>query len=201
MNRRTVERRYQVEPVFGMDGFGAGPGTWLLEQAAAYDLTTLLAHADDGVIWGRVENGQLQLSSKYLPSVSPPLRDVTLQECRLFGPSAELYVWRVSQGDWQARAVRDGVGELAYTFDEYQILWGTRRDDEQGGFTLVSDGAMGHRHAPPVPGDNLIFEEREQHRPLRLQIRHYLATDDRSGLVTVGLSRLVSVLPDTEVKQ
>lgn len=200
MNREIVERECHVEPTPGVDGFGANPGTWLLKQAAKHGLTTLLAHADDGVIWGEAKHGRLHLSSECFPTVSPPFREVTLQECRLFGPNAELYVWRGGEGGWRARTVRDGVGELMFSFDEYQVLWGTRRDDEQGGFTLVSDGARGHRHAPPVPGDNLSFVESD-HRPLRLQVRHYLVIDPDTGLVTVGLSRLVSVLPDTEVKQ
>ena len=36
-----------------------GLETWLAEQAHAHALSRLLAHADDGVIWGRVDAGVL----------------------------------------------------------------------------------------------------------------------------------------------
>jgi CRISPR-associated protein (TIGR03984 family) len=199
MKREIVQRQYQITEVqvSGEEDLAA----WLLEQAEKHNLTTLLAHADDGVIWGQMQDGKLHLSSDYFPQVSPPLRADTLQEGRLFGPAGELHLWRDEDGGWDARLVQDGVGQEADSFDEYQILWGTRRDGDEEGFTLVRDGERGQRHAPPVPADKLRFDQSVQRRPLRLQVRHYLAPDDDTGLVTVRLSRLVAVLPDTEVKQ
>ena len=32
---------------------------WLAEKAKEYQLTTLLAHADNGVVWGKVDDGTL----------------------------------------------------------------------------------------------------------------------------------------------
>jgi len=197
MKRKIVQRQYQVESVLVNGDLDLT--VWLLAQAQEFGLTTLLAHADDGLIWGQVRGERLYLSSEYFPRVSPPLRAVTLQEARLFGPEAELHLWRDEEGRWQARLVQDGTGEPVERFDEYQMLWGTRREGEKGGFTLVSDGEMGHRHAPPVPADKLRFGQKGR-RPLRLQVRHYLATDDHTGLLYVYLSRLVAVLPDTEVE-
>ena len=198
MKREIVRRNYQITeaPFSGEEDLA----TWVLEQADELKLGTLLAHADDGVIWGQVRDDGLHLSSQYFPQVSPPLRAATLQEARLFGPSGELYVWRDEEGGWGARLVGDGAGQEAETFDEYHMLWGTRRDDEEGGFTLVRDGERGQRHAPPLGTDKLSFDQRRQRRPLRLQVRHYLALDEDTGLVAVRLSRLVAVLPDTEVK-
>lgn len=199
MKRKIAQRQCQIRsiPVNGDPDLNV----WLSAQAQTYGLTTLLAHADDGIIWGQVRDGKLHLSSEYFPRVSPPLRTVTLQEARLFGPSAEAHLWCDEDGCWQACLVQDGSGQHVEAFDEYQMLWGTKCEDEKGGFTLVSDGEMGHRHAPPVPGDNLRFDQNRQCRPLRLQVRHYLAADDDTGLMYVNLSRLVAVLTDTEVEQ
>lgn len=198
MKRKIVQQKYQVKHI-AVNG-DPDLSTWLLTQAKEFGLTTLLAHADDGLIWGQVREGKLHLSSDYFPSVSPPLRTNTLQEGRLFGLSAELHLWRDKERDWQTCLVQDGVGQPVEAFDEYQMLWGTRHDDDRGAFTLVSDGELGHRHSPPVSAVKLQFDQRNQRRPLRLQVRHYLATDDDTGLVYIHLSRLVAVLPDTEVK-
>ena len=73
---------------------------WLTEQAGDYELTTLLAHADDGVIWGKFDQGW-QLSSANFPDNSPPLRLETLQGCRMFAETAEVYLWRDEQDKWQ----------------------------------------------------------------------------------------------------
>ena len=45
----------------------------------------LLAHCDDGVVWGRCEQGKWQLSSGPFPDVSPELSAENLQQLRLFG--------------------------------------------------------------------------------------------------------------------
>ena len=173
---------------------------WLITQAKAHNLVTMLAYADDGVIWGRVEEGQLITASGAFPEddVSPTLCCVTLQQVRLFGSDAELLLWR-ADGGWQARLVTDGAGEKVDAFDEWQILWGTRRESTQDGFTLVADGALGHRHAPPVKIDAHLFAPDEGRRPLRLQVRHYLETDPNSGLLRVALSRLVRVSDETQI--
>jgi CRISPR-associated protein (TIGR03984 family) len=198
MKREIVRRNYQIRgvPFSGEEDLAA----WVLAQAGELKLGTLLAHADDGVIWGQVRDDGLHLSGQYFPQVSPPLRAATLQEARLFGAPGELYLWQDEAGGWGARLVVDGAGQEIETFDEYHMLWGTQREDEAGGFTLVRDGERGQRHAPPLGADSLSFDQGRQRRPLRLQVRHYLAPDEDTGLAAVRISRLVALLPDTEVK-
>ncbi len=115
MKRRIVACRASCQPVAPP----AAPEalvSWLEEQARALRTPWLLAHADDGVIWGRCDAGGLITSRTALEEggetdpCSPPLRAVTLQEARLFGPTAELLLWRGEQGGWQARVIRDGAG-------------------------------------------------------------------------------------------
>ncbi len=180
-----------ITPLEVDETFETSPADWLAARVQEYDPGYLLAHADDGVIWGRVEGQQLRLASEFFPAVSPPLRAISLQQARLFGPGAELMVWRGAEG-WQARLVRDEAGQGRRYYDEAQVLWGNAPQGEpQAGFTLVADGEMGHCHAVPLAVDKQMFKE--THRPLRLAARHYLEKDEASGLLRVTLSRLLNL--------
>jgi CRISPR-associated protein (TIGR03984 family) len=153
----------------------------------------LLAHADDGVIWGkRQEDETLLLSSdifsdpdKY-PSIAVLLRAVTLQQVRLFGHSGELLVWRTDDG-FAGRLVTDAWIELESLPDETHLLWHQGNPvevDPQVGFSLLQEGQRGQRHAPPV-----ITQGRR--RP-RLRVRHYVDYDEE-GQAYIALSRLVDL--------
>jgi len=165
---------------------------WLEVQARSAGLAYLLAHADDGVIWGRVdEDGTLHSSHDAFPDVSPPLREGTLQQARLFGPGGELLLWRDGD-DWRARLAQDAPADGEdCTYDEPQMLWGYRHIDTTDGFTLVDEGQQGLRHAPPIIAPPGAFAPND--RPLRLVVRHYLTPDRDSGLLRVWLSRLLDV--------
>ena len=196
MKRAIVECRYAVEPIRDVDpAFADDPkATWLVRQARAHELTTLLAHADDGVIWGRVIGGQLALSSQAFIDVSPPLRVSTLQQVRLFGKQAELLVWRDGNREWRARLLRDeeGVSDDQWRFDESQLLWGDHQEGKSvNGFTLVADGQQGLRHAVPLPARDIHFGPSGWH-PLRLKVRHYLARDE-DGVLVIVQGRLVEL--------
>lgn len=150
----------------------------------------LLAHADDGVIWGRVENGQLILSGESFPEVSPPLRALTLQQARLFSPAGEVFIWRTDAG-WQMREIADGAGESAEAFDEDVLLWGTNagEQEEHNGFWLAVEADLGMQHAPPL--------KLNQRHTLKLKMRHYLDFDadpNGEGAAFVKVSRLVDVV-------
>lgn len=186
--------------------FIADPRQWLdnwLGQHPALVMQGLLAHADDGVIWGKVEQSVVTLSSQYYPDTSPALQAQTLQQLRLFGPQAELYLWRTAELTFQARLLQDqdltslpnlsGRSSTSY-FEEAQILWGDRLDDSyapQNGFMPVAEG-QGLRHTPPVAVPAAAFGPENNRRPLRLYVRHYLTTDE-IGQTRIYLSRLVKV--------
>lgn len=181
---------------------------WQRDWATTYGLTTLLAHADDGVIWGQFEAGAWRLSNTAFPKISPLLRLETLQECRMFGEKAEVYLWRDDANRWQARLIEDDTGEETLTFDETQILWGTEAIQEKNGFTRLADGTMENQHTPPISRDRLNFDPDHNYRPLRLRIRHYLDTDHdvaglpdmfKVGLTYIALSRLVALETNPEV--
>jgi CRISPR-associated protein (TIGR03984 family) len=165
--------------------------TWLTTQAQKHDLRWLLAHADDGVIWGEMVGGELQLSSDTFDQVSPPLRLAILQQARLFGPDGELFLWRKDSG-WGARLVREGEGEEAEVFDERYLLWGTHLEEQKGRFALLRQGAEGLLHAPPIRPDT--SNDQELVDVPCLVVRHVLDYDP-DGQARVAFSRLVSVHP------
>ena len=169
--------------------FEQKPHVWFQDQATAFaSLTYFLAHDDDGVIWGRInENGDLILSGDAFPhDVAVPLRSLTLQQARLFGKEGELLVWREGIGEWNGRFLNDdGVDEVDI-FDEKHLLWGTASDNPkpEKGFTLMQDGVQGLLHAPPIT--------LARNKTAVLTVRHYLEYDDQ-GQAYIAMSRLVTI--------
>jgi len=198
MKREIVNRTWKIREASVPDAEAQKEAAklkdWLSEQAQAYQFETLLVHADDGVIWGIMKDKKLHLSGDYGP-ISPSLSPLTFRECRLFGPAGELHLWHEG-GSWQARLIEDGPEseQGKPTLDEEQILWGTKPDEVYDGlFTAVSDGSQENRHAPPLALSEDDFGPSGRYRPLRLRVRHYLASDDETGLAHIHLSRLVAL--------
>ncbi len=185
------------------------PRAWLEEKNRTGKLGAkfLLAHAEDGVIWGTFDDkGNLKTSfeasanAKYDADIlrgwgRAELRQETLWQARIFGDNAELFLWRDGDGKFHARVIQDG-GALAAdekgvrfqeAFDEPQILWGTDAKALDNDFTLMTDGAQGMRHAVPLKVESVADESV---RPLRLVVRHYLADED---FARVAASRLVEL--------
>jgi CRISPR-associated protein (TIGR03984 family) len=160
------------------------------------DLIWLLAHCDDGVVWGKREAARWRLSSMAFPEVSPQLSAVNLQQLRLFGPLREVLLWR-SGGGLFGRELADtepiGKDNPLRPEDQTYVLLGDRFMAAKEGFTLTGD-ARGSRHAVPQTCQESQFGTPESRRgPLRLQVRHYFVSDPRSGLVRVVASRLIHV--------
>ncbi|MBU2611007.1 MAG: TIGR03984 family CRISPR-associated protein [Chloroflexi bacterium] len=179
------------KPVTVDKTFATDPRAWLAGRMSA-EMPWLLAHADDGVIWGqRQEDGTLKLSSdayndpQEYPALAVPLRLETLQQARLFGPAGELLLWRV-EGGFAARLIADGSQQLENALpDETHLLWGDRVDGSRDGFAILVEGQRGFVHAPPIEG--LPPNERAA-----LTVRHYVEYDDQDQAY-VTMSRLVDL--------
>jgi CRISPR-associated protein (TIGR03984 family) len=169
--------------------------SWLEEQARNWKLNYLLAHAEDGVIWGRFDNNQLTTAEKVFDKSKfnfPTLRLLTLQQCRVFGPNGEVLLWRTGE-QWRSRLVQDNpeVDKIP----ERQILWGTH-GEKRGNFTLLWDGSQGLKHA--VPFTDIALDERNRLiNRVRLIVHHYIDYDD-SGVARIHLSRLVDLTTEKE---
>lgn len=178
----TLDKKFmQPQPLTPPADFAADPAVWFALLAKEHHLNWLLAHADDGVIWGAWRDGGWQLSSVAFPEVSPALRGVTLQAVRLFGENSEVFIWR-TETTWRARLIADGL-PLAEHYDERTLLWGDHVQQQSYGFVLLEQGAEGLRHAPPLVNGQ---------PPAYLTVRHYLNADD-DGQARVSMSRLVKL--------
>lgn len=177
---------------------------WLQTKAKQYQLQYLIAHAEDGVIWGKFDQeGNVttpNLPKDLFPQAEalfpkckfPVLRSHTLQQCRIFGEKAEVMLWKVGQ-NWKARSIEDRHLSKDDYICEKQILWGTQQEGQsKEDFTLVSDGSQGLKHAVPLTGS---FKGKDS-RPLRLGVRHYIDYDE-SGVARIYLSRLVNLYFDS----
>ena len=154
-------------------------------------LRWLLAHCDDGVVWGYREGGPWVLSHTAFPEVSPPLLAETLQELRLFGEDEERFVWKGTRGLAGRRLADAGEPAAARWMSDQRVLVGNQlREGPKEGFTLVADGG-GTRHAVPLECAAADFAGGLS--PLRLELRHYLQSDDATGAVRVAATRLVRV--------
>lgn len=181
---------------------------WLQMRGADYKqhgLHWLLAHADDGIIWGRLDDGTLVTSrdaAEAFPdegdgkpetlreialTAFPALDGRTLQQARLFGQGGELLLWR-NDGGFRARVIHDVEEDEDHDwregFDEPQMLWGTYSNALPRNFRLYRQGAEGLRHAVPFVPEALLQEDIAP----RLMVRHYLS---KNGFARVVASRLV----------
>ena len=160
------------------------PCAEIVEQSSTGRYQYLLAHADDGVIWGYIDKGKLVLSSDpdAFKEISPQLRNETLWEARLFGENEECFLWS-AEDSWWSREITDGQGEEGEAFIESLILWGTDLDGQvKRQFSPMREADLGIRHSPPTQ-----WEDRHK---TRLRVKHYLDYDE-GGVVYIFLSRLV----------
>lgn len=174
---------------------------WIEKQAEEWQLDYLLAHAEDGVIWGQFDNSKLTTADEifdkdFFGVDLPALRLSTLQQCRIFGEKGEILLWQTESG-WESRLIQDDP-EVDH-IQEWQVLWGTQKetgenggDGEKDGFTLLSDGSQELKHAVPLTGITFKQDRKKLYRPIRLLVHHYIDYDD-SGIARIFLSRLVSL--------
>ena len=191
--------------------------SWLEEKAKAYNLEFLLAHLDDGVVWGKkLDDGRLATSNDILKKMkpqdniqvkaayetAPELRLETLQQVRLFGKNAELLLWRDGDNKPRARLIEDVTDAVNATwlqrFDEPQLLWGTHGIPANSDFTLIWEGSQGMHQIIPIKldldGECKIVKSKEP----KLRVRHYLSKEGEAHVVA---SRLVGIdnINDEEV--
>lgn len=174
------------KPVENLEGFEQDIRSWLAQHMSA-EMPWLLVHADDGVIWGRWEpDGNVRLSSdvfkdtKKYPAIAVALQPTTVQQCRVFGRSGEVLIWREGM-QFRGRIMEDDDTASEDRWDEVHLLWGSPVEVRDG-FSLLREGRQGPQHAVPIVVP--------QARRAALTVRHYVQPD-RYGQAVVVLSRLV----------
>lgn len=191
MTTRTPKTGHTLLKTFDEEAVGVDPVAWLVSEAK--DGMLLLAHAEDGVIWGQVQDGLIATPSTNLHQQAV-LRPVSLLAARLFDKDSEIYLWRTDENQWRARRLTDSQGETCEYLDETQVLWGTEVEDSEVinpvhaiGFSRVAEGVQGLRHAVPL----LLPKGKWSENRLRLGVRHYLQNDD--GWRRINMSRLTGL--------
>lgn len=158
-----------------VDGFAIDPRSWLEKKAREAKLHYLLAHMDDGVIWGKFDDQyQLTLVGDMIDAVKVELRANTLQQARVFDAQGELLIWKAANA-FKARQISNAENVNAEYVDEDLILWGTKTE-RYGVFTLLTDGEQGLLHAPPATKDE------GKGKRLALVVRHYIGYDDENAI-------------------
>ncbi len=158
-----------------VDGLTIDPRSWLENKAREAKLHYLLAHADDGVMWGKFDDQyQLTLAGDVIDAVKVELRADTLQQARVFDAQGELLIWKAANA-FKARQISQEENVNAEYVDEDLILWGTKTV-RHGVFTLLSDGEQGLLHAPPATKDE------GKGKRLALVVRHYIGYDDENSI-------------------
>jgi len=150
---------------------------WLEKQAQSDDI--LLAHALDGVIWGKIVGDKLVTSA--------PLNTATLQEIRLFNDRREVHIWRNGDTWYQYKKDETGIEADDY-IDESYILWGVTGSLRDDGFTTLEDGAQGLHHTVPIDASAV----NNRHLRACLLVRHYFGEDDM-GVNFIAYSRLMGL--------
>lgn len=158
--KREVKDSKAVARAVNTDDLSEGKKSleeWLKNYVVENGANYLLAHADDGVIWGKIEGdkqtgyklktsrGSLEgciLKGKEIEAalkVCPELRLKTLQQARLFSGGAELLLWRADENYFQARVIEDEgrfqawLAQSSIAEDQAQIIdrYSEAIDEEQ----------------------------------------------------------------------
>jgi CRISPR-associated protein (TIGR03984 family) len=169
----------------------------------------VLAHCDDGVTWGLVDEGRVRWAEGAWAGPRPTRANV--QQVRVFGPEAEFLVWRVEgEGTFQARRLADGEPSKDWCRpkEERFLIAATRMADDvatgHADFSAVDERDGRRQVLPPVcdPLDDrprglrgLTADDFEKGAyGVGLELHHYLDEDDGTGCVRVAASRLVRLV-------
>lgn len=156
--------------------------TWMVEQLKIYG-NTLLAFADDGVIWGKLVNGALKTAPD-----APGLSEKTLQQASIFGAECEVRLFRNEISEWRTLRVVDG-NDPELVIKERQVLWGDKvTQSAKDGFFYAEEYRAG------IPGQWLPLEEPfGPEKCARLEIHHLVEVDPETGEARIAASRLAGL--------
>ncbi len=159
--------------------------SWITDHLKKHDF--LLAFADDGVIWGKMDGETLVTSHKFDGSISPELRGKTLQQAFIFDAKEEIRLFRDEMNQWQARKVTDAKDKKR-VIEESQILWGDEAVGElQNGFLQVRDNTKG------IPNQFIPAKEKiAVGKCLRLDVHHSVDYNE-NGEAYIVISRLAGL--------
>lgn len=161
---------------------------WLTQSgpcpSEARDFAYALAHCHSGVTWGYWDAGRdrWRLSCEVDSDLCPSPKQFTIQELRVFGPTAEVLIWTCDEG-LQGRLLADDeadapVDRSLRPLDEGRRLRGEPHPGAgEAGFIRYADRGGSQQLAP-------------ESFPQSFSVRHYFEQDLETGAVRIAASRL-----------
>lgn len=169
---------------------------WLMAQMKNNNLTYLLAFADDGIIWGRMDGGTLviahEASQKEDKKYFTQLRGKTLQQAHVFGDKLEIRLFRDEMNQWKAVNIEDDE-DKEKIIPESQILWGDKLDDKDQPVNENFIRLTAERKGIPPQILPVKREEYADGRYVRLTVHHMVDFDKDTGEAYIRLSRLAGL--------
>lgn len=166
---------------------------WLTAQMNNNNLTYLLAFADDGVIWGRMDGDKLviahEASQKEDKKNYAQLRGKTLQQAHLFDEELEIRIFRDEMGNWKFKKIKD-EGEF---ITESQILWGDQLAEKDQPFDENFTRLKAERKGIPPQILPIKRKDYVNAKPVRLVVRHMVDFDKDTGEAYIKISRLAGL--------
>ncbi len=161
---------------------------WLIQSGPCPSQTHrfeyALAHCDSGVTWGYWDAGRdrWRLSCEVDSDLSPGPEQGTIQELRIFGPTAEVLIWTGDEG-LRGRVLADDEADAPADRSLRPLDEGRRlRGEPHPG--AVEAGFI--RYADPGGSQHLAPES----FPRSFSVRHYFEQDMETGAVRIAASRL-----------
>jgi CRISPR-associated protein (TIGR03984 family) len=150
---------------------------FLTEKSREGDIVFIITW--EGVLWGH------RTTEEIIFSELPP-DETYFVEGYAFSETQETYFWREADGIHYRSLHEEDTetdSEKSDYYEEDTLLYGSMIEATRQGFTLLSEGAQGLRHAVPM-----VLEKKDL--PLRLTVRHYLADEPTAR---VEFSRLIAL--------
>ena len=170
---------------------------WLFEGeelGVEWELKWALLYTTEGVVWMKYESGKWVSAVDEFSEIVPPLEEQYLVRAHIFGPEAEIRLWRRHDGLAAVSIVDDDSSDLPQWLrpaDQRLLLFGnTVLDATESGFSLIATRS-GSRQVVPLPEESLQVSDNFR-RP-RLRVRQYFAQDPEYGLSIPQLTRLVDL--------
>lgn len=124
-----------------------------------------VGHAYDGVLWGRLQNGQLRFASDLQKDWGAQFRAETLTDLRLFQQQRELRIWKTPSGFHSCCLSESEGGEPCHSNDERYLLIQRPKGNIEDGEFVKMEGQAGQCHYPPGRPVPSHLEVRTYYRP------------------------------------
>lgn len=170
---------------------------WALAQMKQGSPQTLLAFADDGIIWGYWDGANL-VAAREIDSTLPELRGKTLQQAYIFDASAETRLFRDELGGWKSQRISSDTNDPEQVIVEKQILWGDKlaeNQPSQSAFLRVLAERKG------IPSQLIPVAGTLNNKTcIRLEV-HHLVDYNENGEAYIVASRLAGLKIENKVEE